>query len=95
MGAPELLVILVLVVLIFGASKIPELGKSIGEGLTNLKKGLREGEEASVIPPPQAPPARLAAPPVTPTVSSVTASPTVSASTAEPVTVFDPSQKPS
>lgn len=43
MGAPELLIILVLVVLIFGAGKIPELGKGIGEGISNFKRGLKEG----------------------------------------------------
>lgn len=45
MGAPELLIILVIVVLLFGAAKIPELGKSIGAGLNNFKRGLKEGEE--------------------------------------------------
>ncbi len=52
MGAPELLVILVLVVLIFGAGKIPELGKGIGEGISNFKKGLRDGngDDASRLP---------------------------------------------
>lgn len=45
MGAPELLIILLIVVLLFGASKIPELGRSIGAGLSNFKRGLKEGEE--------------------------------------------------
>lgn len=45
MGAPELLIILVIVVLLFGAAKIPELGKSIGAGLSNFKRGLKEGED--------------------------------------------------
>jgi sec-independent protein translocase protein TatA len=44
LGAPELVIILLLVVLLFGAAKIPELGRSIGEGLTNFKKGLKEGD---------------------------------------------------
>ena len=44
MGAPELLIILLLVVLLFGASKIPELGKSLGSGLSNFKRGLKEAE---------------------------------------------------
>lgn len=52
MGAPELLVILVLVVLIFGAGKIPELGRGIGEGISNFKRGLRDGnaDEATRLP---------------------------------------------
>jgi sec-independent protein translocase protein TatA len=45
MGAPELLIILVIVVLLFGAAKIPELGRSIGSGLSNFKRGLKEGED--------------------------------------------------
>jgi sec-independent protein translocase protein TatA len=44
MGAPELLIVLLLVVLLFGASKIPELGKSLGSGLSNFKRGLKEAE---------------------------------------------------
>ncbi len=42
MGAPELLLILVLVTLIFGAGKIPELGRGIGEGIANFKRGLKD-----------------------------------------------------
>ena len=42
LGAPELIIILLLVVLLFGAAKIPELGRSVGEGLANLKKGLKD-----------------------------------------------------
>ena len=45
MGAPELLIILVIVVLLFGAAKIPELGRSIGSGLSNFKRGLKEAED--------------------------------------------------
>jgi sec-independent protein translocase protein TatA len=48
MGAPELLIILVIVVLLFGAAKIPELGRSIGSGLSNFKRGLKEGEDKDV-----------------------------------------------
>lgn len=43
LGVPELIVIAVLVVLLFGAAKIPELGKGIGEGIANFKRGLKEG----------------------------------------------------
>lgn len=43
LGAPELIVIAVLVVLIFGAAKIPELGRGIGEGIANFKRGLKDG----------------------------------------------------
>lgn len=39
-GVPELLIILVVALLIFGPSKLPSLGKSIGEGIVSFKKGL-------------------------------------------------------
>ena len=47
MGPAELVVIAVIVVLIFGAAKIPELGRGIGEGIANFKKGLRDGDTPS------------------------------------------------
>lgn len=40
-GIPELLVILLIVVIIFGASKLPKLGQGLGEGIRNFKKGLK------------------------------------------------------
>lgn len=42
----ELLVILAIIVVLFGASKIPALGKGLGEGIRNFKKGLA-GDEPS------------------------------------------------
>ena len=44
LGLPELLVILVIVVLIFGAGKIPQLGKGLGEGIKNFKDGMKDGQ---------------------------------------------------
>lgn len=44
-GMPELLVILVIVVLIFGVNKIPQLGKGLGEGIRNFKSALKVGQE--------------------------------------------------
>ena len=44
LGLPELLVILVIALLIFGPSKISEIGKGLGEGIRNFKHGMREGE---------------------------------------------------
>ncbi len=40
-GLPELLLILVIVVIIFGASRLPQLGKGLGEGISNFKDGLK------------------------------------------------------
>ncbi len=42
LGVQELLVILAIIVVIFGASKIPQLGKGLGEGIRNFKKGLKD-----------------------------------------------------
>ncbi len=48
-GVPELLIILLILVIIFGASKLPQLGRGLGEGISNFKKGLKAGpgEDAS------------------------------------------------
>jgi sec-independent protein translocase protein TatA len=46
-GLPELLVIFLILVVLFGATKIPQLGRGLGEGIRNFKKGLRDGEEGS------------------------------------------------
>ena len=40
LGVPEMLVILVIALLVFGPKKLPSLGKSLGEGLTSFKKAL-------------------------------------------------------
>lgn len=42
-GLPELLVVLVILLLLFGASRLPKLAKSIGESAGELKKGLNTG----------------------------------------------------
>ena len=46
-GFQELLVILLIVIIIFGASKLPQLGKGLGEGIRNFKKGLRSDDGSS------------------------------------------------
>jgi sec-independent protein translocase protein TatA len=42
-GLPELLVILVIVVLIFGANRLPQLGRGVGSAIKNFKEGMRDG----------------------------------------------------
>lgn len=46
LGVQELLIILLIVLVIFGASKLPQLGKGLGEGIRNFKKGVK-GDDAS------------------------------------------------
>ncbi len=42
---PELIVILAIVVLLFGAKKIPDLAKGVGKGIKDFKKAIREDDE--------------------------------------------------
>lgn len=46
LGIPELLVILIIVILIFGASRLPELGKGLGRGIKNFKEATRDGDKS-------------------------------------------------
>ncbi len=50
LGLPELLVILVIVVVIFGASRLPQLGKGLGEGISNFRDGLRTKDDNKALP---------------------------------------------
>jgi sec-independent protein translocase protein TatA len=43
LGVPELLVILLILVLLFGATRLPQIGRGLGEGIRNFKKGIGEG----------------------------------------------------
>lgn len=53
-GLPELLIILVIVVVIFGASKLPQLGRGLGEGISNFREGLSKGnKDDKVLPKPE------------------------------------------
>ena len=45
LGLPELLVILVIVVLIFGANRLPQLGKGVGSAIKNFKEGMKDDEK--------------------------------------------------
>jgi len=49
LGMPELIVILVIIVIIFGAGKLPEIGSGIGKGIKNFKKATRDEEESKKI----------------------------------------------
>ena len=65
LGVSELLIILVLVLIIFGAGKLPELGEGLGRGIRNFRKSVSTPDEIDVTPedekdsnddPPAAPP---------------------------------------
>ena len=45
LGLPELLVIFAIIMIIFGAGKLPQLGKGLGEGISNFRDGLKGREE--------------------------------------------------
>ena len=50
-GMPELLVILVIILVIFGAGKLPQIGEGLGKGIRNFKKATtKEPEEIDVTP---------------------------------------------
>ena len=44
LGLPEMMVIMVIALLIFGPKKLPSLGKSLGEGITSFKKAITHSE---------------------------------------------------
>lgn len=45
LGFPELLLILIIVMVVFGAGKLPQLGKGLGEGINNFREGLKGKNE--------------------------------------------------
>ena len=44
-GIPELLIIFLIIMVLFGAPRLPQLGKGLGEGISNFKRGLRSADE--------------------------------------------------
>ena len=44
-GMPELIIILIIILIIFGAGKLPEIGSGIGKGIRNFKKATKEQPE--------------------------------------------------
>lgn len=45
LGLPELILIFLIVIVIFGAGKLPQLGRGLGEGIANFKEGLKGKED--------------------------------------------------
>jgi len=50
LGSTELMIILVLVLVIFGAGKLPEIGGALGKGLRSFKKSVEDPGEIDVTP---------------------------------------------
>ena len=44
-GTTELLVILFIIIIVFGASKLPQLGDALGRSISNFRKAVKEGRE--------------------------------------------------
>jgi len=49
-GTTELILILAVVMIIFGAGKLPEVGSALGKGIKGFKKALNEREEINITP---------------------------------------------
>jgi sec-independent protein translocase protein TatA len=49
-GMGELLIILVILVLVFGANKLPQLGEGIGKAIKNFKRGINHDDDIDVTP---------------------------------------------
>lgn len=47
LGMPELIVILIIVLVIFGASRLPQLGEGLGKAIKGFKKGISDSHEES------------------------------------------------
>ena len=55
LGVPELLIILLIVIIIFGASKLPQLGRGLGQGMRNFKDSIKDASADEKNPPPVQP----------------------------------------
>lgn len=50
LGTQELMIILIIVVILFGATRLPQIGRGIGEAIRNFRKATSEKEEIDVTP---------------------------------------------
>ena len=50
LGMGELIVILIIVMLVFGASRLPQLGEGVGKAIRNLKRGLAADDDIDATP---------------------------------------------
>jgi sec-independent protein translocase protein TatA len=49
-GMPELMIIMVIVLIVFGAGKLPQIGENLGKAIKNFKMSTQEKEEINVTP---------------------------------------------
>jgi sec-independent protein translocase protein TatA len=49
-GVPELLIVLVIIVIIFGVGKLPEIGSALGKGIKNFKKSINGDSDSANVP---------------------------------------------
>lgn len=45
LGVPELVILFLILVLLFGANKLPQIGRGIGEGIRNFKSGIKDDDK--------------------------------------------------
>jgi sec-independent protein translocase protein TatA len=50
LGATELLIILVIILIMFGAGKLPEIGEGLGRGIRNFRRSVKQPDEIDVTP---------------------------------------------
>ena len=49
LGVPELIIIFLIIVVLFGASRLPQIGRGLGEGIRNFKKGMKTDDTPEQI----------------------------------------------
>ena len=54
-GTQDIILIAVIVVVLFGATRLPQIGSGIGQAIKNFKKGISEADEIDVTPPKDSP----------------------------------------
>lgn len=62
LGFSEILMLMVIFLLVFGAKRLPEIGSAMGKGIREFKKSMREVQDELDRPAPPAEPRRLSAP---------------------------------
>lgn len=49
LGVPELMIVFLIIIVLFGASRLPQIGKGLGEGIRNFKKGIKTDDAPDQI----------------------------------------------